>query len=206
MTLTCDLHIHAIKQHGQITFNNLQETQHTRSLSWSSQTNKHCVFIRHANYYNLSNSVRSLIWQKRLKKIIFLRCSNDMRFNNYFCYERSPTHITRPNWDRATPLQGPLGCRHGYHPLGAWLVEHNAIPSQLFTKQWLSTLLNKGHKCHDRDSNPHSAADNPRAWVQWTRPLGHNTHDATWQLCECSTRYHLLLRVWLLFVHKTQCP
>ncbi len=28
---------------------------------------------------------------------------------------------------------------------------------------------------HDRDSYPHSAADNTRAWVQWTRPLGHDT-------------------------------
>ena len=34
---------------------------------------------------------------------------------------------------------------HVYHPMGAWLVEQNAIPSQIFMKQyhvWLRALLN----------------------------------------------------------------
>ena len=32
---------------------------------------------------------------------------------------------------------------HWYHPLGAWLEEHNVLPLQLFTKQLqLSALLN----------------------------------------------------------------
>ena len=34
--------------------------------------------------------------------------------------------------------------------------------------------LAQGHKCHGRDSNPHSAA-NTRTWVRKARPLGHDT-------------------------------
>ena len=32
--------------------------------------------------------------------------------------------------------------------------------------------LAQGHK--DHDSNPHSAAENTRAWARWTRPLSHD--------------------------------
>ena len=35
--------------------------------------------------------------------------------------------------------------------------------------------LAQGHKCHDPDSNQHSAADNTRKWVQRTKPFGHGS-------------------------------
>ena len=45
------------------------------------------------------------------------------------------------------PLHSPQGCRHGwhgYHPLGAWLEEQNALTSQILTKQRRLSALLKG--------------------------------------------------------------
>ena len=57
-----------------------------------------------------------------------------------------------------------LGLKQGYpftvhsysHPSEAWLVEREALPPQ-FYKSIMVKCLALGHKCHDWDSNQHSA-------------------------------------------------
>ena len=41
-----------------------------------------------------------------------------------------------------------------------------------FAKQWLSALLQ--YTCHNRVPTPNPAADNTRAWIQWTWSLDHD--------------------------------
>ena len=74
-----------------------------------------------------------------------------------------------------------------------------SLPSQVPIYPWMErsnyNCHAQGHKCHNLDSNPHSAEQKHRAWVRYSYPLGQGTlqftlilHDARTMQCLKSHR------------------